>query len=279
MGAFEHSGSLKIGSSIHGEVRVFKFFELELRKGVALLTFNRPPVNAMSREVYESLSRLIDHVESSSEVRSVILAGSERSRAWIGGADLHEFLTLTPETRIARHDYVESVVDKFYNISHPTIAAITNPAIGGGMVMASFCDIRIAAESAFFAMPEVDRSLTGGAGAYFNRLNMPVGFIRELIFTGRRFSAAELQNVGFLNHVVPRGQVLAKALEIGEIIAAKSMPAVQAIKRGANTIDAFGWDEGRATAHRESARLVGTADYRESLKAFLERRKPNYSHD
>jgi enoyl-CoA hydratase/carnithine racemase len=257
---------------------MFEFFDFKVSNGVALVTVNRPPVNAMSREVYESLERLINHVEASPEIRSLVLAGSDQCRAWIGGADLNEFLTLTPETRTARHAYVESVTDKFYNISRPTIAAITKPAVGGGMVIASFCDIRVAADTAFFGMPEVDRSLTGGAGAYFNRLNMPAGFIREMIFTGRRFTAAQVEKVGFLNHVVPEDQVLAKALEIAEVIATKSLPAVQAIKRGANIVDATGWDEGRAAAHRESALLVGTADYKEGINAFLERRKPNYKH-
>lgn len=255
---------------------MFEFFEYQVNNGVALVTMNRPPANAMSRQVYESLDKLIDHVESSSEVRCLVLAGADECRAWIGGADLHEFLTLNSETRRTRHDYIERVTDRFYRLSRPTVAAICKPAVGGGMVMASFCDIRVAADSTFFSMPEVDRSLTGGGGAYYNRLGLPVGFIREMILTGRRFTAAEIEKVGFLNYVVPKEQVLPKAVAVAELIAAKSLPAVQAIKESANFIDLHGWDEGRRVAHEKSARLVETADYKEGIEAFLQRRPPVY---
>jgi len=261
------------------EDSVFKFFEFDVNDGVALATFDRPPVNAMSREVYESLDKLMDYVESSSEVRAIVFAGSDNSRAWIGGADLNDFLKLTYETRVERHAYITKVTDRLYNISRPTIAAIGKSAVGGGMVIASFCDIRIASDSAFFAMPEIDRSLTGGAGAYFNRLNMPVGFIRELIFTGRRFTAAELEKAGFLNYVVAKDQVVPKALEVAGIIAKKSLPIVQAIKRSANLIDVSGWQEGRKVASEYSAQLTASPDYKEGINAFLERREPSFKRD
>ena len=161
----------------------------------------------------------------------MVLAGADECRAWIGGGDLNKFLTFTSETRRTRHDYVEGVTDRFYRLSRPTIAAIAKPAVGGGVVMASFCDIQIAADDVFFAMPEVDRCLTGGGGAYFNRLAPPVGFIREMILTGRRFTAAEVDKVGFLNYVLPRDEVLPKAMAVAELISSKSLPAVQAIKR------------------------------------------------
>jgi enoyl-CoA hydratase/carnithine racemase len=256
----------------------FEFFHIKTDNGVAIVTIDRPPVNALSRELYESLDKLIDDVEATRDIRAVVLACAEDAKAWIGGGDLNEFLTLTSETRRTRHDYVEAVTDRFYRLSCPTVAAITKPAIGGGMVFASFCDILVAADTAFFSMPEVDRSLTGGAGAYFNRLNLPVGFIREMILTGRRLSAAELREVGFLNYVLPQDQVLARAVEIAELIAAKSSAAVRAIKQSANLIDTVGWDKGRAAAHEMSAAvLVDGPDYKEAITAFLERRKPVFN--
>ncbi|MCS0495696.1 enoyl-CoA hydratase-related protein [Ancylobacter sp. MQZ15Z-1] len=258
----------------------FEFFHLEASDGVAVLTVDRPPVNAFSREVYEDLARVIDHIEATPAIRVVVLACKPDAKAWIGGGDLKEFLSFTAETRRARHDYVEGVTDRFYRLSCPTVAAITRPALGGGMVFASFCDILVSADTAFFAMPEVDRSLTGGAGAYFNRLNLPVSFIREMILTGRRLSAAELREVGFLNHVLPEDQVMDKAMEIARIIAAKSSAAVRAIKQSANLIDTVGWDEGRAAAHEMSAtKLVDGPDYKEAISAFLERRKPAFNAD
>jgi enoyl-CoA hydratase/carnithine racemase len=255
----------------------FEFFRLKVNNGVAIVTIDRPPVNAMSRQVYESLDKLIAYIEGAKDIRSVVLACAEDARAWIGGADLHEFLKLTAETRRDRHEYVEGVTDRFYNLSRPTVAAITKPAIGGGMVFASFSDIVVAADTAFFAMPEVDRGLTGGGGAYFNRLNLPVSFIREMVLTGRRFTAQEMDKAGFINHLLPQDQVLAKAIEIAELIATKSGTAVRAIKQSVNLIDQLGWDEGRAAAHAKSVALVEGPDYKEGISAFLERRKPSYN--
>src|SRR5690606_24392810 len=102
---------------------------------------------ALSREVYQSLDSLIDHIEATQEIRAVVLACKKDAKAWIGGGDLKEFLTFTAQTRRERHAYIEGVTDRFYNLSCPTIAAVTMPAPGGGMVMASFCDIIVAAET------------------------------------------------------------------------------------------------------------------------------------
>jgi enoyl-CoA hydratase/carnithine racemase len=251
-------------------------FRLEVQNGVAVVTIDRPPVNALSREVYESLDKLIVHIEGSNIVRAVVLACADDARAWIGGGDLKEFLTLNATTRAERHAFVEGVTDRFYNLSCPTIAAVSMPALGGGMVIASFCDIIVAADTTFFSMPEVDRVLTGGGGAYLNRLNLPVHFIREIILTGRKVSAKELYRFGFVNHLVEKARVLPKAIEIAETIASKSAVAVRAIKRSANEIDSIGWDKGRAAAHKRSEALVETRDYHEAITAFLEKRAPSF---
>jgi len=256
----------------------FDFFHLSTNNGIAVLTIDRPPVNALSRELYESLDRVIDHIESTDDIRVVVIACKPDARAWIGGGDLKEFLTFTAETRQARHVYVEGVTDRFHKMSRPTIAAITKPAPGGGMSFASVCDILVAADTAFFSMPEVDRGLTGGAGGYFNRLNLPVSFIREMILTGRKLSAAELHAVGFLNYVLPEDQVMPKAMELAGLIASKSTATVRAIKESANLIDEIGWRKGRDAAHEVSAsRLVDGPDYKEAISAFLERRKPIFN--
>jgi enoyl-CoA hydratase/carnithine racemase len=256
----------------------FEFFHLELRNGVGIVTIDRPPVNALSRQVYESLDKLIDHIEATPDIRAVVLACAPTAKAWIGGGDLNEFLTLdTGRKRGERHAYIEGVTDRFYNLSCPTVAAVSMPAPGGGMVFASFCDIIVAAETAFFSMPEVDRCLTGGAGAYLSRLHLPVPFIRDLILTGRRATARELHHFGFVNYLLPKDEVLPKAVEIAETIAAKSVDAVRAIKKNANLIDRIGWDEGRTAAHKDSETLVEGADYKEAITAFLERRKPSFA--
>ncbi|AZQ68327.1 enoyl-CoA hydratase/isomerase family protein [Silicimonas algicola] len=253
-------------------------FRIDIRGGYAIVTIDRPPVNAFSRETYSELNEVISFIEATPAIRAMVLACADDARAWIGGGDLHEFLTLTSEeARRDRHAFIEVVTDRLYHLSRPTIAAVSMPAPGGGMVLASFCDIIIAAEETFFSMPEVDRGLTGGAGSYLNRLNLPVPIIREIILTGRKFSAAELKEHGFVNYVLPKDAVLPKAIELAEIIARKSAATITAIKRGANNIDKVGWDQGRTDAHQASEQLVTGPDYKEAINAFLEKREPKFN--
>lgn len=255
----------------------FEFFRIEVDRHVALVTFDRPPVNAFSYAVYEEMLRLVEHIEAYEDTRVVVFTAPAGARAWIGGADLKDFLDLTYESRLKRYELVNRATDRFFHLSRPVIAAINSHAIGAGMTFASQCDIRVASEAAFFSMPEVDRGLTSGGGAPFFRLNMPVGKIREIILTGRRFLAHELQDTGFFNYILPPADVLPKAMEIAAIIAGKSLPALQATKLCANAIENLSFAEGRALSQEYSARLTSGLDAKEGIRAFLEKRAPGYA--
>ena len=141
--------------------------------------------------------------------------------------------------------------------------------------MASLCDIRIASEDAFFAKPEIDRGVITSAAAFL-RLGVPTGKVREIIYSAKRFSAAEFHEIGFLNYVVPKDQVMAKSLEVAEGIAKKSLPALKAAKICSNAVESMGWEDAYKLTHEYTARLTAGSDSKEGIRAFLEKRDPSY---
>jgi enoyl-CoA hydratase/carnithine racemase len=255
-----------------------RFFRLETDSdGITVVTFDRPPVNAMSFEVYPELKTLAHIIQSTDETRVMILTSPPNARAWCGGADLHDFLPLDFDSRLARYQVVEDCLPALLNINRPVIAALNMHAVGVGFVMAAFCDIRVASEEAFFAVPEIDRGVMAAGGAFFTRLNMPMGKVRELLFTGRRFMADELRNSGVFDYIVPKNQVLPKAMEIARIIAKKSLPALKFNKVSMNLAETMPWQSAYSMTVPISAHLTAGSDSKEGIKAFLEGRAPQYS--
>ena len=113
--------------------------------GIAVVTFSRPPVNAVSLSVYEDIGRLADLIERDTSVRVVVLTAPDTSRAWCGGADLQDFVGMTTERRKERYRFINEQVPRFYQLDRPVIAAINGAAIGIGMILAGLCDMRVAA--------------------------------------------------------------------------------------------------------------------------------------
>jgi enoyl-CoA hydratase/carnithine racemase len=198
---------------------------------IATVLFDRPPVNAVSMSVYEALPELRERIEGDGSIRVVVLAAPEDARAWCGGADLNDFVGMNPERRKERYERINGLLPHLREMDRPTIAAINAHAVGIGVVFAALCDLRVAAESATFACREIDYGLVPGEGGLFASLRMPQCIASEMLLTARRFSAEEMRFAGFLNAVVPRGDVLGKARELAELMAAKSLPSLRATKR------------------------------------------------
>lgn len=255
-----------------------KFFHLETDSdGITVVTFDRPPVNAMAFDVYPELKTVARLVQSTDETRVMILTSPPNARAWCGGADLHDFLPLDFESRLARYEVVEDCLPTLLHMNRPVIAALNMHAVGVGFVMATFCDIRVASEEAFFAVPEIDRGVMAAGGAFFTRLNMPMGKVRELLFTGRRFMAEELRNSGVFDYIVPKKEVMPKAMEIARIIAKKSLPALRFNKVSMNLAETMPWQSAYSMTVPISAHLTAGADSKEGIKAFFEGRQAKYS--
>lgn len=240
--------------------------------GIALVTFSRPPVNAVSLSVYQDIGALVDRIEGDDSVRVVVLTAPDDARAWCGGADLNDFVGIDPEGRKQRYAFINAQIPRFYRMDRPVIAAVNGAAIGIGMILSALCDMRVAAEDAKFACPEIDYGLVAGGAAIFAMLKMPEAKIREMLFTGARFTARELEPTGFFNYVLPRAEVLPKALALARQIAAKSLPSIRARKVASVNLEGRSWMEAYLDAQAHSGMLTAGEDGAEGVNAFLEGR-------
>ncbi len=245
-------------------------------EGVALVTFDRPPVNAVSIAVYEDMVRLAGRLESDGQVKAVVLTALPGARAWCGGADLHDFRGMDSARRKARYEFVNAALSGFAAIGRPTIAAINGPVVGVGMILAGLCDMRVASSAATFACPEIDYGLVAGGGGVFALARMPEAKVREMLFTGARFTASELASTGFFNYVVDSCKVRSVAMALAGRIAAKSLPAIVARKRACIATEGLSWMDAYLAAQALSATLAGKPDGEEGVAAFLEKRSARY---
>lgn len=248
----------------------FGSFSLAVRDdGVAIATFSRPPVNAVSLSVYDDIGRLADHVAESNDIRAIVVTAPEGARAWCGGADLNEFKGMTAEKRRERYRFINTQLPKFHQIERPMIAAINGATIGVGVMLAGMCDMRVVSEQARFACPEVDYGLVGGSAGLFAMLKMPEAKVREMLYTGRSFTARELEPTGFFNYVVPGAAVLPLALNLASVIARKSMATLRARKRQSLTLEGPEWMEAYLAAQEASSALVEQPESRAGVENAL----------
>jgi enoyl-CoA hydratase/carnithine racemase len=255
----------------------FGAFILEVADdGVALLRFDRQPVNAVSIAVYEALGAVIDHIETNDRIRAIVWTAPDDAKAWCGGADLHDFDGIDVEGRKARYAFINVVLPRLYRLERPVIAAICDPAIGIGMILAALCDMRIAAEDALFACPEIDYGLVAGGAGLFAHVNMPEAKVREMLFSGARFTARELEPTGFFNYVLPRADVLLRAIALARQIAAKSLPSIRARKVASTRLEGRSWSEAYLDAQSLTADLTEGEDGGEGVRAFLDHRAARY---
>ncbi len=243
-------------------------------EGVATVVFDRPPVNSVSMAVYEALPALRERIEADDSIRVVVLAAPEGARAWCGGADLNDFVGMNPQRRKERYARINELLPHLNELERPTIATINAHTVGIGVVLAALCDLRVAADSATFSCKEIEYGLVPGEGGLLASLQMPQGMVREMLFTARRFSAAEMRQAGYLNAVVPRAEVLAKARELALMMAAKSLPSLKATKRTQVAIEGMDWPEAYLLAQEASTQLNAGPDAAEGVAAFLEGRAP-----
>lgn len=254
------------------ETLSFGSFSLDIRDdGVAIATFSRPPVNAISLSVYEDIGNFADHVAGDDRIRAIVIRAPDESRAWCGGADLNEFKDMTAERRKERYEFVNEQLPRFHHIDRPMIAAIKAPAVGVGVMLAGMCDLRVASENARFACPEVDYGLIGGSAGLFATLRMPEAKVREMVYTGRSFTASELEPTGFFNYVLPPAAVLPVAIDLAEQIAAKNMPTLRARKLASLMWEGSEWMEAYLRGQEASSKFVEDEESRDAVLAALKR--------
>jgi enoyl-CoA hydratase len=242
--------------------------------GIATVTFNRPPVNAMVAESYAEVGRTFRKLAEQQELRAVILR-SALERTWIAGRDINEFLEMDQEKAYARAPIVRECFWSIYECPVPTIAAVNGAALGAGLLVASMCDIIVAADTAFFGLPEINVGSLGGA-KHVSRL-VPQHLVRAMMLTGRRVSAQELARLGVIEAIVPRLVVEETAQAFARGIAAKSPVAIRLAKEVLNRIEFMELRSGYELEQTYTAKLMGYEDAKEAARAFLERRPPVFT--
>jgi enoyl-CoA hydratase len=249
-------------------------FRLDVSEGIATVVFDRPPVNAQSRETREEFIRLFDTLGDRDDVRVIILTGTKD--IFSAGADIKERVGMAQEPGdYTRHN--RTVREFFYaarDCARPVIAAVNGPALGAGFALAFSCDIVIASENAVFALPEINVGLAGGAGFLMEHLGRSKA--RAMYFTGRRVPAAEMYRLGAIEACVPRAALMEAALDLARDIAAKSPLAVRHIKRTLNTIEEMPVRDAYRYEQSVTVELSHTEDAQEAQRAFVEKRKPQF---
>lgn len=248
------------------------YINLVVEGRVGILTVTRPEaLNALNSQVLKDLDAAIDAVEEDAAIDAVILTGDGRS--FVAGADIGEMKDLGAVEAKKFGDMGNRVFMKLENMTKPVICAVNGFALGGGCELAMSCDIRIASEKAKFGQPEVGLGITPGFGGT-QRLSRIVGTGRamELILTARVIGANEAKEIGLVNAVYPPEELMAKAMEMANTIAAQAQVAVRQSKRCIRK----GMQTDIATAVAYEAEAFGlcfaTEDQKEGMTAFMEKR-------
>lgn len=255
------------------EETTMAFVTLEQKGPVAVITMNRPEaLNALNDQVLRDLDAVLDQVEENEDILTVVLTGAGRS--FVAGADIGQMSQLTAAQAKAFGVLGNRVFLKLENLTKPTIAAVNGFALGGGCELAMACDIRLASEKAKFGQPEVGLGITPGFGGT-QRLPRIVGASRamELILTARNINAARAQEIGLVSEVYPPEELMDKALELANAIAANAQVAVRqskaAIRKGLQT----DMNTGVAYESEAFALCFATEDQKDAMAAFLNKEK------
>jgi enoyl-CoA hydratase/carnithine racemase len=249
----------------------------EIREQAAVVTIDHPPMNALDVATKEALAEVFTQLDSlGSSIRAVVLTGAG-DKAFAAGADIKAFLELNPATAKRRLTQSHSNYSLIENFQWPVIAALHGYCLGGGLELALCCDIRYASEHTKLGFPEVNLSIfPGNGGSIRGRFHLPMGRLKELVFTGEMITAAEALSYGLIEKVVPDGQVVEAALDLARRIASRGPLGVAAAKKVMNRSRSLSIDQGLELESDYWAWLTGTEDMKEGARAFIEKRKPAY---
>jgi enoyl-CoA hydratase/carnithine racemase len=243
---------------------------------LAIFTILRPEaLNALNMAAINELRETMTAFQDDPEVLVGIITGAG-DKAFCAGADIKDTLSFMKEHRHTPEDFPPSLM-RGLNIWKPLIAAINGLALGGGLELALACDIRIAADSARFGLPEVGLGLLPGWGGT-QRLTrtVPLAKAIELVLMGTIITAEEACRIGLVNKTVPYEELMSTAREWAGIIAEKAPLATQAVKQAMLRGLGMNLEEGMKLEQALLAGLMGTDDFEEGIKAFSEKRKPDY---
>jgi enoyl-CoA hydratase/carnithine racemase len=252
----------------------FSFLKLQVTSGIGWLEYNRPPVNAFHWEMVDELVPAFDRLHGDPEVRVIVIA-SAIERYFSSGADLNVFAVITPERMREWVTRCHVFVRRLRQSDKPLLAAIHGTAVGGGLEMTLHCDLRFAARGARIGQPEIAIGMIPPVGATqaLARLLRRPDAIRYL-WDGRLLDADEALALGVVDEVVADADLRAHVGAYAAGLARKPAPALAAIRRTITEGGGVSFDQGLEVERDWAARLAGTAEFRDGVRAFLDKRKP-----
>ena len=250
----------------------------ETRGAVGLVTLNRPKaLNALNSALMAELREALDGFEADEAIGAIVVTGSEK--AFAAGADIKEMKD-RGFVDVYLSDFITRDWERLAQCRKPTIAAVAGYALGGGCEVAMMCDIIIAADNSRFGQPEIALGTLPGAGGT-QRLTRAIGKAKamEMVLTGRMMDAAEAERSGLVARVVPAAEVIGEAMKLAEKIAGLSRPAVMLAKEAVNRAFEMGLAEGLRVERRLFHASFATADQKEGMAAFAEKRAPVFKNE
>ena len=258
----------------------------ERRDGVAVVTFNRPAKkNALTPEMIVRLADAWAEFRDDDSLRVAILTGA--GDTFSAGADLGRLIPLLTKARAPEDDWdrrllaepsiFQAAILRRFELWKPVIAAVNGAALAGGCEMLQATDLRLAAPEASFGLPEPKRGIVPGGGSLV-RLARQVPYVRamQILLTGDPLPASTALEIGFVNEIVPRGELLDRAFALAARIAENGPLAVRKIKEAVIRSQGRPLDEAFAIEEECTREVMRSADAREGPRAFMERRKPNF---
>lgn len=244
---------------------------------VCTITINRPKVlNALSAQVFADLTTIFEELAVDDSIRVVVLTGAG-DRSFVAGADISEFVDMTPDEAEVRTWKGMHVYDRMRRLPQPIVAKINGYALGGGLLIAIACDVRVAADSAQFGYPEIKLGIFPGTGGtvLLDRL-IGAAAARALCLTGDRLSAERAYQLGIVTHLAPAAELESKTQEVVSTLASYSPVALRELKCALNASLERDFESARAEEVKAYKRCFASKDRLEGARAFLEKRAPNF---
>ena len=244
---------------------------------VGIITLNRPKaLNALNGALMDELGQALNAFDQDEAIGCMIITGSEK--AFAAGADISAMAQLT-FTDVYKEDFITRNWETIRSIRKPVIAAVSGFALGGGCELAMMCDFIIAAENAKFGQPEIKIGIIPGAGGT-QRLPRAIGKSKamDLVLTGRMMDAQEAERAGLVSRVVPLEKMMDEALGAALMICGYGQLSVMAAKESVNRAFESGLSDGVMFERRIFHALFATADQKEGMDAFLNKRPPQFTH-
>lgn len=252
----------------------YETLKVSIEDGIAVVTLNRPPVNAQNAQMRSEITEAFDRFNDNNETRVVVLTGSGKN--FSAGADLSERPKLREhEGAYWRHNrLVRESSNSIVECNKPVICAVNGPAIGAGFGLMTACDIWIASNTAFFAMTEINVGLAGGT-AMLQRV-FGKSRARRMFFTGMKVSADEMYRLGLIEASLPPDELMPYTMALAREIAGKAPLALRYAKEAAQVTLSMPPREGYRFEQNITVALSKTEDTAEAQRAFAEKRAPVY---